>query len=253
MEKNDKPRWAKRMVEARNKLAMNQMEFASALETSQQNVSKWERGIYRPAPDVFVKLAGLVDGVDKFFWWEEAGLPKEYFFGTAEETMPSELVRATETVIAKSFAPVGDRANKTAEAALVPLLAGPAAAGSPLAIDARDVEKYLAFPKEMLPEAGTVVAVRVKGDSMAPLVNDGDTVMIDLADRDPNRLVGKMVAAHDGTGVTVKFLRRDKKDFMLIPYNISPRHDVMMFRPEDGWTIVGAVVLWIGRPRNAKR
>jgi len=241
------------MVAARKKLKLGQIEFADALGTTQPNVSKWERGVYRPAPDVFVKIAGMVDGADKFFWWEEAGLPAEYFMGTADQTMPSELVRATETVIAESFAPVGDRANKTADAALVPLLAGAAAAGSPLAIDGHDVVEYLAFPKKMLPDAGTIVAVKVKGDSMAPLVNDGDTVLIDLTDRDPKKLAGKMVAAHDGTGVTVKFLRRDKHDFLLVPYNISPRHDVMMFRPSDGWSIVGAVVLWIGRPRNHKR
>lgn len=247
------PRWAERIASARRKLGMNQTAFAEALNVGQGNVSKWERGENRPVPDVFVRIAALVDGPDRFFFWEEAGLPSEYFMGNAEKKMPSEIVRATKTVIAQSFAPVGDRANKTGDAALVPLLSGAAAAGNPRAIDARDVEEYLPLPKGMLPNAGTIVAVRVKGDSMAPLVNDGYTVLIDLSDRDPKHLVNKMVVAHNGEGVTVKFLRQDKKDYLLVPYNVSPRHDVMVFRPKEGWSIVGAVIMWIGTPGPSKR
>jgi SOS-response transcriptional repressor LexA len=246
------PRWAERIIAARKKLGMNQTDFAGALDVTQSNVSKWERGEYRPSPDVLVKIAGMVSGTDKFFFWEEAGLPSEYFMGTAEKSMPSEIVRATKTIIAESFAPVNDRGNKTADAALVPLLSGSAAAGNPRAIDGRDVEKYLTFPREMLPKAGTIVAVRVKGESMAPLVNDSDVVLIDLTDRNPKDLVGRMVVAHNGEGVTVKFLRKDHDDYLLVPYNVSLRHEVMILRPKEGWGIVGAVVLWIGRPRAPK-
>jgi len=247
------PRWAERIAAARNKLGMTQAQFAAALEVGQGNVSKWEKGDNRPVPDVFVRIAGLVEGADRFFFWEEAGLPSEYFMGTAEKKMPSEIVRATKTVIAESFAPVGDRASKTADAVLVPLLSDSAAAGSPRAINANDVQEYLTIPRHMLPTSGTIVAVRVKGDSMAPLVNDGNTVFVDLTDRDPRHLVGKMVVAHNGEGVTVKFLRQDKKDLLLVPYNISPRHDVMVFRPREGWSIVGSVVLWIGMPGPTRR
>jgi SOS-response transcriptional repressor LexA len=246
------PRWAERISTARKKACMNQTEFAAALGVTQSNVSKWERGEYRPAPDALVKIAGIAQGTDKFFFWEEAGLPSEYFTGTAEKTMPTELVRATKTVIAESFTPVSDRANKTADAALVPLLSGTAAAGNPRAIDARDVEEYLPFPRKMLPKAGTIVAVRVKGESMAPLVNDGDTVFIDLTARNPKDLVGKMVVAHNSEGVTVKFLRRDHNDFLLVPYNVSLRHEVMILRQKEGWGIVGTVVFWIGTPRDPK-
>ena len=247
------PRWAERITTAREKLRLTQAEFALALGVGQGNVSKWEHGTNRPLPDIFVKIAALVPGPDKFFFWEEAGLPSEYFEGTAEKTMPTELVRATTKVIAQSFAPVGDRANKTADAALVPLLSGAAAAGNPRAIDATDVEEYLPYPKKLLPSGGTIVAVRVAGDSMAPLVNEGYTVLIDLTDRDPKKLVGKMVVAHNGEGVTVKFLRKDKEHFLLVPYNVSPRHEVMVFRPKDGWTIIGSVVSWIGKPAPFKK
>jgi len=247
------PRWAQKITEVRKKLGLSQTAFAQALGVGQGNVSKWERGDNRPVPDVFVRIAALVQGQDRFFFWEEAGLPSEFFMGTAENTMPSEIVRATKRVIAESFAPANDRATKTGDAALVPLMTGSAAAGNPRAIESRDIEEYLALPKRMLPQSGTIVAVRVKGDSMAPLVNDGNTVLIDLSVRDPKQLVGRMVVAHNSDGVTVKFLRKDKQDFLLVPYNISPRHDVMVFRPKDGWSIVGAVVMWIGAPGSSKR
>jgi SOS-response transcriptional repressor LexA len=246
------PRWAERISAARKKLRMSQTDFAAALNVGQGNVSKWERGTNKPLPDVFVRIAGLVSGADKLFFWEAAGLRSEYFMGTAEKTMPSELVRATTQVIAESYAPIGDRSNKTAEAVLVPLLSGSAAAGNPRSISERDIDQYLPCPKYLLPKGGAIVAVKVSGDSMAPIVDDGYMVFVDISKREPDKLINKMVAASDADGVTIKWLRRDLGHYLLVPHNVSQRHPVRVLNTQAGWGIVGEVVKWIGQPKPSR-
>ena len=246
------PRWADRITAARKKLKMSQTDFAEALKVGQGNVSKWERGANRPLPDVFVKIAGLVSGTDKLYFLEEAGLPSEYFMGTAEKTMPSEIVRSTKRVIAESYAPIGDRTYKTAEAALVPLLSGAVVAGNPHNIDEDEIEQYLPYPKHMLPTEGTIVAVRVSGDAMAPIIDEGYTVFLDISKRDPKRLVNKMVAIKDGDAITIKWLRRDVGLYLLVPQTVSQRHPVRVLNMESGSGIVGEVVKWLGHPRPVR-
>jgi SOS-response transcriptional repressor LexA len=86
---------------------------------------------------------------------------------------------------------------------------------------------------------------------MAPIINDGYVIVVDAAQRDPRKLVGKMVAAREDDGVTIKWLRKDKDAYLLVPQHVSPRIPVKIMRAEDDWGIVGVVVKWIGYPAPA--
>jgi SOS-response transcriptional repressor LexA len=77
-------------------------------------------------------------------------------------------------------------------------------------------------------------------------------VIIDAAQHDPKKLVGQMVAAREGDGVTIKWLRKDKNDYLLVPQHVSPKFPVRIMRDEDDWSVVGVVVKWIGYPSLGK-
>jgi phage repressor protein C with HTH and peptisase S24 domain len=97
------------------------------------------------------------------------------------------------------------------------------------------------------------VAIRVTGDSMSPILEEGYVVLIDLTQKDPKRLVNEMVAARDSEGgVTIKWLRKIGKYFMLVPQHTSQRHEPQMIESDDDWAVVGKVIRWIGEPPKSK-
>jgi DNA-binding XRE family transcriptional regulator len=89
------PPWAVRIAELRKKLGMNQAEFARSLGAGQGNVSKWEAGKNRPTPDTFALMAKIAPDVDKFYFLDEAGIPRELFMCGVERVLPSQLMMAT--------------------------------------------------------------------------------------------------------------------------------------------------------------
>lgn len=83
---------------------------------------------------------------------------------------------------------------------------------------------------------------------MSPILEDDFIVAIDTSQTDGRKLVDQMVAAGDPEGgVTVKWLRRSGKSFMLVPQHTSVRHNPVVLEP--GWRIIGRVLFWIGKPK----
>lgn len=241
---------AERLRALLKKLGMTQAEFASALQVGQGNVSKWLTAHNRPSPDVMARIASLAPDVEKFFFLEKAGVPKEYFLGTIEAKLPSQVIAAVDAVVNDAF--FGMVQGKT-EAMMVPILSDAVAAGSPLAVNESDITEFIPLPTAWLPPKGHVFLLRVDGDSMAPIVRDGDLVMVDVTKRDPKDLVEAMVAARVGDGVTIKYLRREGKFWQLVPQNTSPRHAIRVLTENDDWAVVGEVVKCISNPPKPRR
>ena len=117
-----------------------------------------------------------------------------------------------------------------------------------------EVDYILHFPPHMLPRGGKLIAgCGVAGDSMSPLLEDGYIALVDVSLHEPNRLIGKMVAAREADGITLKWLRKQGDVYLLVPQNTSPRHSIQILSTEGEWSIVGEVVKWIGEPPSAKR
>jgi phage repressor protein C with HTH and peptisase S24 domain len=115
------------------------------------------------------------------------------------------------------------------------------------------IESYIEFPAAWCPKPQNCVAIRVTGDSMSPILEEGYVVLIDLTQKDPKRLVNEMVAARDSEGgVTIKWLRKIGKYFMLVPQHTSQRHEPQMIESDDDWAVVGKVIRWIGEPPKSK-
>jgi SOS-response transcriptional repressor LexA len=135
----------------------------------------------------------------------------------------------------------------------IPLLKDSAAAGTPRALDEKNIETQLEIPAWMCPKAKGCVAIRVTGDSMSPILEDGYIVLVDTTQRDPKKLVNEMVAARDSEGgVTFKWLRKMKNVYVLMPNHTSLRHDPIVIDSDDDYAVVGRIVHFIGQPPRPK-
>lgn len=219
----------------RKSMKMNQREFAQLFENpddprkplSAMAISNWETGKDQPNHKALAKLAALTADADA-----KEVLLKEIGIGG--------FLSKTATVIS---APVRE----------IRLLRDAVAAGTPRAVDEKETEQLLAFPKSWFTPGGELYALHVSGDSMAPIVNDGYIVIVNTGQRDPKKLIERMVAAREGDGITIKWLRRDGDLYLLVPQHVSTRHPVRVMRPEGDFSIVGAVVKWIGEPPQIRK
>jgi len=123
---------------------------------------------------------------------------------------------------------------------LVPLLGYVGAGAEIFSID--DHEKGASIDEIPAPPGvsnDSVVALRVRGDSMLPVYKPGDLIFYDKAENgDLLHLVGKDVIVHLDDGRTfLKELRRSNGDLYLHSHNAEP-----MFRPKIAWV---ARVRWV--------
>jgi SOS-response transcriptional repressor LexA len=162
-----------------------------------------------------------------------------------------------EPMIGKRKPAAGTRGVKfsklSSHAVEIPLLKDPASTGSPRQIDEGDIEDYMPLPGSLCPNPDATVCIKVVGDSMSPMLEDGYIVAVDTAQTDRARLHGQMVAARDPEGgVTIKWLRLSGRQEILLPQHTSKRHQpVILSSSEDdesGWAVVGRVLWWIGMP-----
>lgn len=218
-----RPQIAAGLRSARKALGISQSALAEALGSSQGAITRWEREIDSPPISAFSLLAQLVPEEQRSFWMELAGQP------------------------------MTNNQDAVSKMRVIPVLRDPAAAGTARLIRENEVDYELLFPPELLPAGGKLVAFKVAGDSMLPVLHTGFIVLVDTAQRDVAKLVGKMVAARDENGVTIKWLRKQGKMYLLVPQNTAPQHEVRIITEADDVSIVGEVVKWIGQPYVDKK
>lgn len=212
-------------------LQTDQKGLARLLGVSQTIISQWENGRYKPSAMALMAI-GRMKGADKTYWFREAG--QEY--ADIEEVVDSY----------KKDHPDWEQGDSGTRG--IPLLRDPAAAGTGRAIDQNQIERTLWIPTDWLPSGGKLYAIKIMGDSMSPVLETGYVVIVDVSRKDPKELVGKMVLARDGSGMTVKWLKQDGGIYMLMPQQPSKHYPVRIFQKGSDLAIVGAVVNWTGWP-----
>lgn len=230
-------------------LGLNQTEFARRLSAKPSAVSKWESGLNRPSPDVFVRMAKLSDGAEKLFFLENAGVPESFFEG---RPMLMEMRQAATEVVAKAL-PDAQARQLPDSVIQIPLFRDSVAAGTPRAIEARNTEGYIPMLRWWVPRNVQLCALRVTGDSMSPILEEGYIVVINQDESDPKRLVGRMIAARVEEGLTIKWLRKDRDVYMLVPHHVSLRHPITVVAPGRSIEIIGTIVKWIGHPPPVRK
>lgn len=264
-----------RIKEIRLKHGLTQKEFADRISIKQGYLSNVERGRRQPSGLV---LAAIQSRFNVRKEWLEAGrggkegLDFNYVLGLIEH-LPKEEKDKVEQMLYKSIIydaipdevrahllltskPVPDlkvvsrrelkEAARWEAFAPIPLVAGAAAAGDPRAISDHDIEDYCLIHQSWCKRPEDYVCVRLKGDSMEPVLPDGSIVAVHLKQRSPRRLVGKIIAARHEGGVAVKELARAGDHWVLLSYN--KEHGPIVLDPlGEESPIIGKVAWWWAR------
>ena len=132
----------------------------------------------------------------------------------------------------------------------VRLLRDAASAGAPVEVDDHDVDSWALIyaSREWMPnDAENYTCIRVRGKSMYPILDNGDIVAIDHAERDPHHLDGKMTAFRVNGGVTIKWCKffEERVQVVGIPENRDEiDHAVSLSGEEIDDGIIGMVRWW---------
>jgi SOS-response transcriptional repressor LexA/DNA-binding XRE family transcriptional regulator len=220
--------------------SLTQAEFAQLLGIKQQQYSRYESGRRIPPDDVLLKAARYAHiDVQNIVGQSFAGQPMapDDARMVAERLHP--LSPEVRIVSPQEVRERLERLERVENYIPIPLVADRAAAGDPLLIDEHDIEGYAVIYQSWLSEAGKYACVRLRGDSMWPVLGEGDIVCVNHARREPELLRGKIVAAAvEGEGVTIKYLNWDERSWILEPENRAHRP---IYVPKGQDVVVGAV------------
>jgi SOS-response transcriptional repressor LexA/DNA-binding transcriptional regulator YiaG len=241
------PLWAAQIDKLLKSQRLTQQAFAAKMNVTQGSVSAWISGRKEPKPEMYFRMAKLWPSApDVAHWLKRASDLSGAFQVDQSEPAISQRKTATSTRRVKF-------GKLSSEAVEIPLLKDPAATGTPRQVNENEIEDFLAFPGSLCPHPDEIVCIKVQGDSMSPLLEDGYIVAVDTSQTDRARLHGQMVAARDPEGgVTIKWLRKVGKQEILLPQHTSKRHQPIILSPleeqDTGWAVVGRVLWWIGMP-----
>ena len=242
--------------ELRRILNLSQEQLARRLRVTKKTVAEWEQGRQPPSPERLLQLAKLAPAGELRYWLTRNALLR---IGAEASLVLEALLEGR--ALGPALLPGGDlrvvapadwsdrlRALEGLDHyAPVPLLRDAAAAGAARVITEGDVEGYVLVPYGWCPDTQNFSCLRVRGDSMAPVLNDGAIVGVDRAQRDPMMLHQQMVAAHFDDGVTIKWLERQPTgELLLVPENKS--HPTLRLPRSEANPILGAVAWYWNRP-----
>jgi SOS-response transcriptional repressor LexA len=213
-------------------------------------VSRWERGAQEPPSHNYIELGNLAGDPDCWFFWEHAGLRSE------------DLMRVLSNLKNRSPRPhpqhfkivrAGTSHKKVDSPRLVaiPLLKVVAATGGEPgdnvpSLHNAPVETMIVAPKEWCPNPAATYSLRVRGNSMNPLIYDSYILVVDSSQINRSNLDGKIVIAwNKNIGLTVSRFRRYDHTEVLHPENRE--YESVTLDRKNRWKIIAKVLWWIGK------
>lgn len=251
------PEWAGTIRAVRRKLRLSQSELAEKLETSAMAISRWERGEFEPSADAYLRLGKLMGDPLCWFFWGRAGLSTADVMRVLpkagrrlrEDRIPT--VQVVHAGVAKR------RASKKETFVAIPLLpvraATPGEEGDQVAdLDQLKPEGMLAAPVDWCPNPDSTISLRVKGNSMSPLILDGYIVAVDTSDVSRDDLLGQIVVAWNiEKGLLVsRLIRFDHTEALVSDHR---EYESVSLAKESRWRIIGRVLWWTGRAPSPTR
>lgn len=199
-----------RLKQLRNEKKINQRELANFLKVAPSTISMYESGQREPNFEVLESLADFFN------------VDLNYLLGKSDKT--------TKLMIENSQPPQGLQ---------IPVL-GTVAAGIPISA-VEDILDYEEIDSSYQSQ-GEFFALRIKGDSMQPKMDDGDVVIVrQQSDANSGDTV---IALVNGDDATCKKLQKTENGIMLVSTN--PNYLPMFFTNEEILTkpvvILGKVV-----------
>ena len=231
--------YSKKIKQLRAELRLTQHVFAGRLRVQPQVVASWEQGRREPSAESYRQLAKLSPPADAWFFLEKIGVTKD-------------LVRAKWR--ARADLPAAGSKRATAKP---PRQASPSHLEIPVLRDGaladprhplpQDIAGHISFPASLFPEnPGTYVAVHIHGNAMAPVLRDRFLALIDLSQRDPDKLAGRMVGIQRAGHVSVKWLTAESKPGHWVLHSENSQYPDIVVATEDAEFLVGEIAFWWG-------
>ena len=244
------PEWAARITKLRKRLKISQGELARKVECSAMTVSRWERGLLAPSAEYYLQLGKLAGKSECWFFWGQSGLQA----GDVLPMLPQGGGRGKSqlpTDAKLEAAHAGARTVLNRESILVPLPLLKATAVTHgnagtkvLSLDRSLAAKVITAPVEWCPNPHYTSLLRVKGDSMEPLIHDGNILAVDSLQTDRDELDSKIVVAtSESKGLCVSRLRR--YDTLDVLESENHKYESIVLGKNSGWRILGRVLWWI--------
>jgi len=247
------PEWAKTVVRLRHEMRLNQSAFGELFHCSAMAISRWERGISEPPANTYIELGNIAGDPLCWYFWGRAGLSREDLMRVVPRLQ--ERLRQAQmpefTIVNAGSGAKKRGADAKLQVVAIPLLKTVAASlgekgdDHTLLHDA-PVESMIAAPKDWCPNPATTSCLRVRGNSMSPLIQDGYILAVDFAQNDLRALDGKIVIAwRKDIGLSVSRLKRYDRTVVLQSENAG--YESITLSAKQKWKIVAKVLWWIGR------
>jgi transcriptional regulator with XRE-family HTH domain len=175
-----------RIASARHEAGFHRVEqFAEAIGVSDTAVRKWERGDSRPSHANLERIAALTNK------------PIGYFYGEEQASVADALERV-QRLLQKDEITILDPNGTAHHEPLIDL---------PIVAAGTTVRGVIAVPRMLLPTAVPHDHLAVAhADAAAPDMNEGDMLLVDRRDRDPDD--GSIVVAEDDGEIVVREVYR---------------------------------------------
>jgi SOS-response transcriptional repressor LexA len=245
-----RPDWASMIVRLRQRLGLSQTSFGHEVHSSAMGVSRWERGAQEPPSHSYIELGNLAGDPDCWFFWGRAGLRSE----DVMRVLPKLRGRFPKPKLHDfQIAHAGSSSRKPEKPQLVaiPLLKIVAATtgnkgdNAPILHEA-PIESIIAAPKEWCPNPTSTYSLRVRGNSMNPLIHDNYILIVDSSQTNRAQLDDKIIIAwHKDVGLTVSRFRRYDHTEVLLPENRE--YESITLDRKNSWKIIAKVLWWIAK------
>jgi SOS-response transcriptional repressor LexA len=232
-----------------DRLTLTQAGLAEKLGVSPATVSRWMRETHEPTGESYVALGNLAGSPDGNYFWERAGIELANFPDTNQRALSSLKVKLEELTL-MSGKKLSNRSMVTnASAVIIPLLNITAYADNvppepQKTLSQAEVEDVLVAPIGWCAHPESMIAMRVSGDSMVPVIGSQSIIVVDTAIKDRAKLNQKLaVMSHRNRGFKVaRFQRLSSSDILVAANHKYPPVDVS---DEAKWKIVGEVLWWL--------
>ncbi len=234
----------------RQRLDLSQTSFGQEVHSSAMGVSRWERGAQEPPSHIYIELGNLAGDPDCWYFWGRAGLRSEDVLRVLPK-LRSRFQQPSLNSFKIVHAGSSGKKPETPQLVAIPLLKIVAATDGekgdnmPILHEA-PIESIMAAPREWCPNPTATYSLRVRGNSMNPLIYADYILVVDSSQTNRAQLDGKIVIAwHKDVGLTVSRFRRYDHTEVLHPENREYK-SITMDR-KNNWKIIAKVLWWIGR------
>ena len=262
MPKDIKAEFGRLMRLSRDAKGMSRATLAVRLGISPKTIQSWEMGrtfierldlipqleaeLECSLSTLIAKATGASTGAMAVS--QEAAVPDEHQMGTASQqkllTRPGPLSPKFNLTTAAAVAVNGDADKFEAEWVSVPMLK-PGAVINPISeTQPKDILRHVIIPREWVPRAGVLIAVRMGDSAMMPMIPLGATVVIDLRPIPLEKALSR-IAALDfaGKGLRIRRVVRDMAGERYFGASITEHGRAQMqIRPNKGDRVLGEVI-----------